>query len=79
MQYGYRIIDDMILGLQHYMAGRGISNLADLVGELLPKFYLPHDLDRDTVVYPKMDRKKCIGCGRCYILFRRRPPGHFLW
>ena len=66
MQYGYRIIDDMILGLQHYMAERGISNLADLVGELLPKFYLPHDLDRDTVVYPKIDREKCIGCGRCY-------------
>ena len=66
MQYGYRIIDDLILGLQNYMAGRGIANLADLVGELLPKFYLPHDLDRDTVVYPKMDREKCIGCGRCY-------------
>ena len=66
MQYGYRIIDDMILGLQNYMAGRGISNLADLVGELLPKFYLPHDLDRDTIVYPKFDREKCIGCGRCY-------------
>lgn len=66
MQYGYRIIDDMILGLQNYMAERGISNLADLVGELLPKFYLPHDLDRDTIVYPKIDREKCIGCGRCY-------------
>ena len=66
MQYGYRIIDDLILGLQNYMAERGISNLADLVGELLPKFYLPHDLDRDTIVYPKIDREKCIGCGRCY-------------
>ena len=66
MQYGYRIIDDMVLGLQHYMAQRGISHLADLVGELLPKFYLPHDLDRDTIVYPKIDREKCIGCGRCY-------------
>ena len=66
MQYGYRIIDDMILGLQNYMAERGVDNLADLVGELLPKFYLPHDLDRDTIVYPKIDREKCIGCGRCY-------------
>ncbi|MBR5906709.1 MAG: NAD-dependent dihydropyrimidine dehydrogenase subunit PreA [Bacteroidales bacterium] len=66
MQYGYRIIDDMILGMQNYMAGRGISDIADLVGELLPKFYLPHDLDRDTVVFPKIDREKCIGCGRCY-------------
>ena len=66
MQYGYRIIDDMIAGLQNYMAGRGISNLADLVGELLPKFYLPHDLDRTTIVYPKINTETCIGCGRCY-------------
>ena len=66
MQYGYRIIDDMILGLQHYMAERGIAQVADLVGELLPKFYLPSDLDRDTIVYPMIDRDMCIGCGRCY-------------
>jgi len=66
MQYGYRIIDDMILGLQHYMAERGITQVSDLVGELLPKFYLPSDLDRDTIVYPMIDREKCIGCGRCY-------------
>ena len=67
MQYGYRIIDDLILGLQTYMAERGINQLEDLVGELLPRFFLPHDLDRDTMVYPKIDREKCIGCGRCYI------------
>lgn len=66
MQYGNRIIDDLILGLQNYMAGRGIGSLDELVGELLPKFLLPHDLDRDTIVFPKVDRDKCIGCGRCY-------------
>ncbi len=66
MQYGYRIIDDLIPGLQHYMAERGITRLSDLVGELLPKFFLPHDLDRDTIVYPRMERDKCLGCGRCY-------------
>ena len=67
MQYGYRIIDDLTLGLQHYMAGRGIDNLADLVGEQLPNFVRPSDLDRDTIVFPLFDRDKCIGCGRCYI------------
>ncbi len=67
MQYGYRIIDDLILGLQTYMAERGTDKLIDLVGELLPKFYLPADLDRDTVVYPKFDHQRCIGCGRCQI------------
>lgn len=67
MQYGYRIIDDLTLGLASYMAERGVSRLLDLVGELLPKFYLPSDLDRSTIVYPKFDRAKCIGCGRCVI------------
>ena len=67
MQYGARIIDDMILGLQNYMAERGVGKVEDLVGELLPKFYLPADLDRDTIVYPIIDRDKCIGCGRCHI------------
>lgn len=67
MQYGYRIIDDLILGLQHYMAERGIVELKKLVGEELKNIVLPHDLDRDTMVYPKIDREKCIGCGRCYI------------
>ena len=37
------------------------------MGELLPKFFLPSDLDRTTVVYPKIDRDVCIGCGRCAI------------
>ena len=67
MQYGYRIIDDMIDGMQQYMAERGIEKLDAIVGELLPKFFLPSDLDRTTVVYPKFDKEKCIGCGRCVI------------
>ena len=67
MQYGYRIIDDLRLGLQHYMQERGITELKKLVGEKLPSIELPSDLDRDTIVYPKIDRDKCIGCGRCFI------------
>jgi len=67
MQYGYRIIDDLIAGLQHYMAERGVESLESLVGERLPQFLLPSNLDRDTVVYPKFDRTRCIGCGRCTI------------
>ena len=67
MQYGYRIIDDLILGLQIYLAERGISSLEVLVGEELTNFVTPTDLDRDTIIYPKIDRDKCIGCGRCYI------------
>jgi len=67
MQYGYRIIDDLVSGLQTYLTERGFEKLDDLVGEQLPNFVRPSDLDRDTIVYPKVDHERCIGCGRCYI------------
>ena len=25
------------------------------------------DLDRDSIIYPKIDRERCVGCGRCYV------------
>ena len=70
MEYGYRIIDDLVLGLQTYMAEHGIKQVSDLVGKYLPMFEQPSDLDRDTMVYPCIDREMCIGCGRCYLSCR---------
>jgi dihydropyrimidine dehydrogenase (NAD+) subunit PreA len=70
MQYGYRIIDDLISGMQTYMQERGIEHLEDIVGEMVPSFVSALDLDRGTKVLPVFDRKKCIGCGRCYISCR---------
>ncbi len=67
MQYGYRIIDDLILGLQRYMAKRGVNELSQLVGERLEKFLHPDSLDRDTIIYPKFDKDLCVGCGRCEV------------
>ena len=67
MQYGYRIIDDLLLGMQAYLRQRGISKLEDIVGEEVPNFVLPSELDRDTVVYPKIDLSSCMGCGRCQL------------
>lgn len=67
MQYGYRIVEDMIMGMQRYMVKRGITDLQALVGERLPKFLTPEALDRDTIIYPKFDKEKCVGCGRCVV------------
>jgi dihydropyrimidine dehydrogenase (NAD+) subunit PreA len=65
MQYGYRIIDDLILGLQRYMAKCHITHLQELVGEQLPSFLKPSTINRDTIVYPKFNKDLCVGCGRC--------------
>lgn len=67
MQYGYRIIEELISGLKAYMAQRGITALSELVGEQLSSIVLPSELDRDTMVFPKINKDICIGCGRCSI------------
>ncbi|WPC43651.1 NAD-dependent dihydropyrimidine dehydrogenase subunit PreA [Clostridium sp. JS66] len=67
MQYGYRIVEDMISGIQYYMEEKGVEKLSDLVGAALYNMVPAENLDRDYIVYPKYDTDKCIGCGRCYI------------
>ena len=71
MQYGYRIIDDLCSGLNYYLAQFGVSNVRDIVGAGLSSVSDTTDvLERDTVLFPRFDTEKCIGCGRCYISCR---------
>ncbi|MCM1276466.1 MAG: NAD-dependent dihydropyrimidine dehydrogenase subunit PreA [Lachnospiraceae bacterium] len=67
MQYGYRIIDDLIDGLARHMEAVGAKSVSELIGTELGKIVPADSLDRKTVVYPKFDREHCVGCGRCYI------------
>ena len=68
MQYGYRIIDDLKSGLNLYLAEKGFSNVREAMGLGLESLSPTTDtLERDTVVYPKFLRERCVGCGRCTI------------
>lgn len=67
MQYGYRIVEDMINGLSHFMDERGYDKLEDFIGLALPNIIPAEELNRDFRLLPKFDDKKCVGCGRCYI------------
>lgn len=67
MQYGYRIVEDMISGLSHYMDERGIEKLEDLVGLALPNIVGADEIDRDFKIIPEINYDKCVKCGRCYV------------
>jgi len=67
MQYGYRIVEDMISGLSYYMEERGVEKLKDLVGLALPNIVGADEIDRSFRIIPKINEELCVGCGRCYI------------
>lgn len=67
MQYGYRVVEDMINGMMHFMYERGYDKLEDFIGLALPNIIPAEELNRDFKCIPKVDDKKCIGCGRCYV------------
>ena len=67
MQYGYRIVEDIISGMKHYMISQGVRSISELVGKASGNIVPADKLDRKTLVYPHFDKEKCLGCGRCVI------------
>ena len=68
MQYGYRVIDDLKAGLNLYLAEKGFETVKEAVGLGLGALSGTTDvLERDSVIFPRFIRERCVGCGRCMI------------
>lgn len=70
MQYGYRIIEDLISGLSCYLREKGLHTIDELVGQGISGVVPLNMLERGSVQYPKFLRSRCLGCGRCYLACR---------
>ena len=67
MHYGYRIVEDMIDGLNSYLDQKGIATAGDLVGRSVPRVRDWSDLDLNYKVVAHVNEEKCIRCNLCYI------------
>lgn len=67
MEYGYRIIDDLILGLKIFMKDNNFHKVSDFVGISKKCVVDASEIERDTILFPKFNYDKCVGCGRCFI------------
>lgn len=67
MQYGYRIIDDLIDGLKSYLKQMGIHSARQIIGAATNSVVEHDQIERDTILLPKFDVSRCIGCGRCHL------------
>ena len=67
MEYGYRIIEDLIEGMEHYMNSRNIRTIHEIMGKGIETIISADALNRESIFFPKFNRSLCIGCGRCYL------------
>jgi dihydropyrimidine dehydrogenase (NAD+) subunit PreA len=66
MHHGYRIVEDMIDGLAGYLAAKGLTSPADLVGQALPRIGDWGELDLSYAVKARINAETCIHCNLCY-------------
>lgn len=67
MLKGYRIVEDMIEGLEEYMLTHGFSTIEQMVGKAVPQYSEWGDLDMNYETVAKIDADKCIGCQLCMV------------
>lgn len=67
MHHGFRIVEDMIDGLNNYLDEKQIGSVAELVGQTVPKYSDWGELDLNYRVVAQIDTETCINCNKCYI------------
>jgi dihydropyrimidine dehydrogenase (NAD+) subunit PreA len=67
MHYGYRIVEDMIEGLENWMRSKKFETLEDFRGLSLGSVTEWKHLNLNYKIVARIDEQKCIGCDLCHI------------
>ncbi|MFN8578586.1 MAG: NAD-dependent dihydropyrimidine dehydrogenase subunit PreA [Candidatus Sericytochromatia bacterium] len=67
MHHGFRIVEDMIDGMQNWMIENKFTKLDDFIGLSVNKVKNWGDLNLNYKVIANINQEKCIKCGLCYI------------
>jgi dihydropyrimidine dehydrogenase (NAD+) subunit PreA len=66
MHYGFRVVEDMIDGLSHWMDAKGFANLDAFRGLSLRRVTDWQHLDLNYRIVARINSSTCIGCQLCY-------------
>jgi len=67
MVYGFKIIDDLVDGLNNFLDRKGFASVRELVGKAVPSVTDWQYLNLNHVDKAWIDQDLCIKCGRCHI------------
>lgn len=67
MHHGFRIIDQLIDGLNNYMDERKLATMDGLIGGSRERITTWENLNLNYKVVAEIDQSACIHCSKCYI------------
>ncbi len=67
MLRGYRVVEDMLEGLEEYMRTHDFETIDQMVGKAVPSYSEWGDLDLNYETIAKIDPNQCIGCHLCVV------------
>jgi dihydropyrimidine dehydrogenase (NAD+) subunit PreA len=67
MHYGYRIVEDMIDGLNNYLDDKGFASVAEIIGKSVGRMTDWGNLDLNYKVVARVNNENCIKCNLCYV------------
>ena len=65
MLNGYGIINGLKTGLLNYLEAKGFKSVSELKNIAVQKITTHEKLNKQSHVYPSIDKEKCIKCGKC--------------
>jgi len=67
MHYGYRIVEDMIDGLNNYLDEKGFASVNEIIGKSVNRVTDWGNLDLNYKVVARVNNENCIKCNLCYV------------
>jgi dihydropyrimidine dehydrogenase (NAD+) subunit PreA len=67
MHYGYRIVEDMIDGLNNYLDEKGFASVNEIIGKSVNRVTDWGHLDLNYKVVARVNQENCIKCNLCYV------------
>ncbi len=66
MHRGFGLVQNMVKGLEQWMADRAYENVGDIVGKSVPAIRTWGELDLNYKVVARINEETCTRCGICY-------------
>lgn len=67
MHHGFRIVREMIDGLNDYLDAKGLASVVELIGRSRDTITTWENLNLNYKIIARVDQKRCIHCNKCYI------------